>query len=111
MATGEGQASREIAPAVSGREADAKDPPIMEQWVAEIKQATNYIQTQMCRLRQHSDAIFGSQPVNEKEQEDLSKVAEVRPHYDLMAVAIRDLHNMSGELNEQIERLEGHRLV
>lgn len=109
MGNGE-TAVREIAPSVSGREMSDSDPPIMEQWANEIAQATNYIQTQMLRLRMHSDAIFGSQPVNETTTDEKS-VAEVRPHCDRMAEAINSLHAISSELTAQIDRLEAHRLV
>ncbi len=104
-------AKRALASAVAGRELDTKDPPIMEQWCNEIDQAASYIQTQMCRLRNNTDSLFGAQPVNETTATDQEKMAEVRPHYDRMAESIRHLHNATGELNDELERLEGHRLV
>jgi len=110
MSNGEQTAAREMAPAITGRERADNDPPVMEQLINEIRQATNYIDTQMCRLRNHTDRMFGSQPQNEKSGED-DKVAEVRPQLEVLGEAIRHLHTSTGQLSEQLDRLEGHRLV
>ncbi len=112
MSNGEvARASRELAPAVTGRERSDNDPPVMEQLTSEIQQATNFIDTQMCRVRNHTDRIFGSEPQQEKGEDDCEKIAEVRPSMELLGAAIRHLHNSSGELCKQIDRLEAHRLV
>ena len=110
---GETQAAgRDKAPALSGRDTADQDPPVMEQWINEIKQATNYIDTQRCRIRSHSDSLFGSEPRNEAElSSDKKDMAEIRPQYDLMAQAINTLHAATQELSQQMDRLEGHRLV
>lgn len=110
---GETQAvGREKPPVLSGRETSDQDPSVMEQWINEIKQATNYVDTQRCRIRSHSDSLFGSEPRNEVEiGSDKKDQAEVRPHYDKMAQAINTLHAATQELAQQLDRLEGHRLV
>jgi len=111
MVTGEGQAARSMAPALTGGERADSDPPVMDQWVNEINQATSYVDSQMCRIRNYTDKLFGPQPQKERDVEEKGPVAEVRPHFDIIGTAIRDLHNANGQLGAQIERLEGHRLV
>jgi len=108
--TGEGRADRLLAPAITGRERDEKDPPIMEQWENEIKQATGFLDSQMTRIRNYTDSIFGAEPVNEK-SDDTDKMAEVRPHTDRIGAAIMALHTATSAVSYQLDRLEGHRLV
>jgi hypothetical protein len=82
----------------------------MEQLTNEIRQATNFVDTQMCRVRNHSDRLFGSEPQNEKVDGD-DKIAEVPPALQVLGEAIRHLHTATSQLSLQIDRLEGHRLV
>ena len=110
MGNAEVATAREMAPAITGRERSDNDPPIMEQLTNEIGQATSFIDQQTCRVRNHTDRIFGPEPQQEK-GEDKAPVAEVRPSMDLLGLAIRKLHNATGELSQQIDRLESHRLV
>lgn len=113
MARGTGEVagpSRELAPAITGRERADNDPPVMEQLTSEIRQATSFIDTQTCRVRAHTDRMFGSQPQSE-EEDATDKIAEVRPQIEILGEAIRHLHNATGELSQQMDRLEGHRLV
>jgi len=111
MNTGEGRSERQLAPALTGREQSDQDPPVMEQWVNEIRQATERVDSQMCRLRNYTDSIFGSQPIDEPGNAKEPGVAEVVPHYDIVGRTIRDLHKANDRLTEQLDRLEGHRLV
>jgi len=115
MGNGEGAqtASRELAPALTGRELGPKDPSIMEQWSNEIQQATQFVDSQMCRLRNQTDGMFGPEPREEEaiKSDRLEKIAEVRPQYDIMGSAINRLHNATQALSMQLDRLEGHRLV
>jgi len=103
-------ASRELAPALTGRETADSDPSIVQQWSNEIEQATNYVETQMCRLRNWTDLLVGSQPTDSPGI-DKGAVAEVRPLTDVMASSINSLHHATQLLEEQMSRLEGHRLV
>jgi len=111
MSNGEGRAERQLAPAVTGRERTDKDPPIMEQWKSEIDQVTGFLGNQTDRIRAYTDRMFGPQPRNEEESDKKDMIAEVQPSFDQMGGAIMSLHRAKDELLEQIERLEGHRLV
>jgi len=107
---GEERTCREPAPAVTGREHAPQDPPIMEQWINEIDQATSYVRVQTSKIRQHADSMFGPEPVCE-ERIDKGPIEEVRPYFDKISNAIMGLHKATGDLNAQIDRLEAHRLV
>lgn len=103
-------ASRSLAPAITGHERSDNDPPMMEQLTSEVRQATSFIDTQTSRVRSHTDKMFGSQPRSE-EKDTSDKMEEVRPQMEILGEAIRYLHNATSELSQQLDRLEGHRLV
>ncbi len=111
MGNGSGTASRQLAPAITGADRSDTDAPVMEQWVAEISDVTGSIRNQADRLRGHTDRLFGSVPRDEEDREEKGPVAEVQPGYDLIGRAIMQLHRAKDKLLEEVERLEGHRLV
>lgn len=112
MSNGEGaRAERQLAPAVTGRDMSDQDPPIMEQWVNEIKSVTAFVDGQTDRIRGYTDRLFGSVPRDEKDREEKGPIAEVQPGFDLVGRAIRELHDAKDNLLLEVERLEGHRLV
>lgn len=103
------EASRETAPILQNREITEKDPSIMEQFAAEITQASHYIDSQTGRIRHITDQLFGTQPQTEGSAE--RGLDEVRSQTDGVSEAINRLNNMTKELACEIERLETHRLV
>jgi uncharacterized protein YoxC len=103
-------ASRELAPAISNRETTEKDPTILEQFASEISQATEYLRHQTDRIRMHTDRMVGAEPQPEDERKT-DGLDHVRPTIEGLAQAIRDLHNSTGQLSAQLDRLEGHRLT
>ncbi len=109
---GSGQAERQLAPAVTGRERTDNDPPILEQWVSEINSVNQFMSNQTDRIRAYTDRMFGPQPRDEDEKRaEKGPIAEVQPGFDLMGTAIRELHQAKDRLLMEVERLEGHRLV
>jgi hypothetical protein len=109
---GEMAASRELSPALTGRDSDPNDPPVMQQFGNELDQARCFIEDQTRRIRQHTDNLFGMQPTTEHApQRGDGGVEAVRPMSEVVGTAIRMLHVATQELSHEMDRLEGHRLT
>ncbi len=102
-------ASRDLAPALGGQPQTENDPPILHQFTAEINQATEFLRVQTSRVRNHTDCMVGAEPETENKGDGC--VDAVQPTIESLAQAIRDLHQGTGQLSRQMDRLEAHRLT